>query len=251
MKLRTLLYCSLLSLAAGAPALGADLAVKAINKALTPVIPSAYPYQSSGLFFGVYTEGSGGSATATPAPGISAASLTTTDAGLGITLGYAWGSKGSNVAYSLEGDFGFTNFNGNNAGLALQGPLDFEQRFVVWTPTNYIAQLLPQSVQNAFGTLPPFAALQPGVTASNLQSGLAFGVEERDVSLSFAGLSANKEWLVEPVVKLLAMEQLSNGMALRAWAGVAIPTQGHIFGPIPGSVATLGPQYKVGVGAYF
>src|SRR6185312_1924086 len=95
MNLRTLLLCSLRSLAAGAPAFGADLAVQAINRAMTTVIPSAYPSPSSGLFFGVYPAGSGGSATATPAPGISAASLTTTDAGLGITLGYAWGNKGS------------------------------------------------------------------------------------------------------------------------------------------------------------
>ena len=227
------------------PVMAADLA----TKAPLPPIPTAYPYQTSGLFFGLYTEGGGGTVAAT-APGVNPASLTTTDAGLGFTVGYAWGQRGNNFAYTVEGDFGFTNFNGNNAGFALQGPLSFEQRFVVWTPFSNLQQLLP-SFPNIFGTVPPFPALQPNVTASNIQTGLGFGVREKDVSLAFAGLQANKEWLVEPVVKLMAMEQLSNGTALRAWAGVAIPTQGHFIGPVPGSTATLGPEVLAGVGAYF
>lgn len=221
-------------------------AVKAINSAL---LPNAYPYQSSGLFFGLFTEGGGGSVTAS-APGVNPASLATTDAGLGVTVGYAVGRRGNNFAYTIEADFGFTNFNGNNAGFALSGPLSFEQRFVVWTPFSNIQALLP-NLPNIFGTVPPFPALQPGVTASNLQTGLAFGVREKDVSLAFAGLQANKEWLVEPVVKLMAMEQLSNGTAIRAWAGVSIPTQGHFFGPVPGSTAKLGPEVLAGVGVYF
>jgi hypothetical protein len=230
-------------LAAGA-AQAADLSVKAF-----PAIPTAYPYQSSGLFFGIYTEGGGGSVSAT-APGVNPASLATTDAGIGATLGYAIGQKGSQFAYTFEADFGFTNFNGNNAGFALQGPLSFEQRFVVWTPFSNLSQLLP-NLPNIFGTVPPFPGLAPGVTASNLQTGLAFGVREKDVSLSFAGVQANKEWLVEPVIKAMAMEQLSNGTALRAWAGVTIPTQGHFIGPVPGSTAKLGPEVLAGVGVYF
>lgn len=226
------------------PALAADLSVKA------PVpIPQAYPYQSSGLFFGLYTEGGGGSVTAT-APGVNPASLATTDAGLGATIGYAFGTKGSSFGYTIEADAGFTNFNGNNAGFALSGPLSFEQRFVVWTPFSSIQSLLP-NLPNIFGTVPPFPILPAGVTASNMQTGLAFGVKEADRSLAFSGLQANKEWIVEPVVKLMAMEQMSNSTAIRAWAGVAIPTQGHIFGPIPTSTAKMGPEVLAGVGVYF
>lgn len=227
-----------------APVEAADISTKA-----PIVVPNGYPYQSSGLFFGAFTEGGGGSATA-GSPGVNPASLTTTDAGLGLTVGYAWGTKASAFAYSAEADFGFTNFNGNNTGFALSGPLSFEQRFVIWTPFTNLATLLP-NLPNIFGTVPPFQTLPVGVTASNLQSGLAFGVREKDISLAFAGLQANKEWLVEPVIKLMMMEQLSNGTALRAWAGVAIPTQGHIIGPIPGSTATMGPEVLAGVGVYF
>src|ERR1700719_1052940 len=87
------------------PSLAADIAVKAPSSFLS----SVYPYQSSGLFFGIYTEGGGGSVAAT-VPGVGPASLTTTSGALGGTIGYAWGQKGSAIAYSLEGDFGFTNF---------------------------------------------------------------------------------------------------------------------------------------------
>lgn len=227
------------------PALAADLP----TKAPAVPIPQAYPYQSSGLFFGLYTEGGGGSVTAN-APGVNPASLATTDAGLGATLGYAFGQRGSSFGYTLEADAGFTNFNGNNAGFALSGPLSFEQRFVVWTPFSSIQALLP-NLPNIFGTVPPFPILPAGVTASNMQTGLAFGVKEKDISLSFAGVQANKEWIVEPVFKVMMMEQLSNSTAIRAWAGVAVPTQGHIFGPIPTSTAKMGPEVLAGVGVYF
>ena len=229
------------------PAFAADLPIKA-----APLIPVAYPYQSSGLFFGIYTEGGGGSVSAT-VPGVGAASLTTTDAAFGATIGYAWGQRNSPIAYSLEGDFGFTNFNGNNAGFALSGPLSFEQRFVVFTPWTNLASMLP-NFPNIFGTVPPFPALQPGVTASNLQMGLSIGVKEKDISTSFVGVESNRVWRVEPVIKLIAMEQLSNGTALRAWAGVTLPDKGAIIGTVPGigtTSATLGPEVLAGVGVYF
>lgn len=225
------------------PAGAADISVKA-----TPAISNAYPYQSSGLFFGLYTEGGGGSVAAT-VPGVGAASLSTTDAGFGGTIGYAWGSKGSNIAYSIEADFGFTNFNGNNAGFSLQGPLSFEQRFVVFTPLANLVSLLPSFP--SLGTLPPFPILPAGVTATNLQTGFGIGIKEKDISTSFAGLSANKAWRIEPVIKLIAMEQLSNGSAIRAWVGVALPDKGKIIGPVPGSSAVLGPEVLAGVGVYF
>lgn len=231
-------------------ALAADIPVKA---PASFGLSAIYPYQSSGLFFGVFTEGSGGSVNAT-VPGVGASSLTTTTGALGGTIGYAWGRKGSALAYSIEGDFAFTNFNGNNTGLALQGPLMFEQRFVVFAPwANLMAALPNFQLSGIFGngTIPPFPALQPGVTASNLQMGIAVGVREKDVSTSFAGLAANKAYRIEPVIKLIAMEQLSNGTAVRAWVGVALADKGKLFGPVMGTNATLGPEILAGVGAYF
>jgi len=239
------IFIAVAALALGATAQAADLPVKAPAPA-SPWFSSAYPYQSSGIFFGVYTAGGGGSVSAS-VPGVGSASLTTTTAEIGGTVGWAWGQKGSPISYTLEGDFGVTNFNGNQAGFSLQGPLSFEQGFTVWTPFNNIMNLIP-NVPNLFGTVPPFAPLAPGVTASNLQSGLGVFVKEKDISTSFQGVAANKIWRVYPAVRLTAMEQLSNGSALYAYAEAAFPTDGKILGPVPGSTVALGTEYTAGVG---
>jgi hypothetical protein len=221
----------------------ADIATKA--PASAGLFSATYPYQSSGIFFGIYTAGTGGSVNAT-VPGVGSSSLTTTTGEIGGTVGYAWGQKGSPIAYTLEGDFGLTNFNGSQAGLSLQGPLSFEQRFTIFMPLSNIMNALPNLP--TIGTVPPFAPLQPGVTASNIQSGLGFGIKEKDISASFQGIGANKIWRVEPVIRLVALEQLSNGTALYAYAEAAIPADGKVFGPVPGVTATLGTEYSAGVG---
>lgn len=225
--------------------MAADLLVKA-PVSNNPWFSTSYPYQSSGIFFGGYTEGTGGSVNAS-IPGINSASLTTTTAAIGATIGYAWGQKNSPIAYTLEGDFGVTNFNGNSQGLSLQGPLSFEQRATIFTPFNNILNMFP-TISSLFGTVPPFSQLPAGVVASNLQSGFAIGVKEKDISTAFAGLAADKVWRVEPIIRLVMMEQLSNGTALRAYAEVAFPDKGKIFGPVPGVSATLGTEYTAGVG---
>jgi len=232
---------------AGFAVQAADLTTKAPAATL---ISNGYPYSSSGLFFGFYSEGGAGTFNGADVPGVNPSSATTTDAQIGATIGYAWGTKNSQIAYTGEADFGFTNFNGSNAGIALSGPLSFEQRFVAWVPTSVLTSLLPNA-SSFFGTVPPFQPVQSGLTVSNLQSGIGIGIRERDISNSFQGLQANKVWLVEPVIKLFAMEQVSNGVALRAWAGVALPSDGKVLGPVPGMSVKLGPEYLAGVGAYF
>jgi hypothetical protein len=235
---RSLLFAALFA----APAFAADIPIKA---PASPFFSATYPYMSSGLFFGAYTAGTGGSVSAT-VPGVNSASLTTTTAAIGGTVGYAWGQKGSPVAYTIEADFGVTNFNGNNQGLSLQGPLEFEQRVTVFTPFTTLANLLP-NVPNIFGTVPPFPPLQPGVTASNLQIGFAAGIKEKDISASYAGVAADKVFRIEPVLRLVAMEQLSNGTAVRAYVETAFPDKGKVFGPVPGSSAVLGTEVTAGV----
>ena len=208
--------------------------VAAPTKAPSGFFNPNYPYQTNGVIFGIYTAGTGGAVTAT-VPGVPPSSLTTTTAEIGGTVGYAWGQKASPIAYTAEADFGFTNFNGNNQGLSLQGPLSFEQRFTIMTPFANLMTLLP-NLPNIFGTVPPFAPLQPGTTAvGNLQSGIAFGVKEKDISSAFAGIAADKVWLIEPIVRLVALQQVSSGGALYAYAETAFRTQGKIIGPVPGS----------------
>lgn len=246
MSKRTMLLAVLAGAAMLSNAFAADIPLKAPPAA--PSVFAGYPYGSSGLFYGVFTEGGGGPVTAT-VPGVGSASLTTTSAGIGGTIGYAWGSKNSPVAYSLEGDFGFTNFNGNTQGLSMSGPLSFEQRFVAFTPIATLLNLLPNLP--SLGTVAPFPVLQPGVTASNMQMGLFAGIRETDISPNFVGLAANREYRISPVIGVMAMEQLSNGSALRAWVKTVFPEKGVCVGPVAGACANEGQQVLAGVGVYF
>lgn len=253
MKRRTML----LALIAGF-AISATAAIAGdISGPAAPVFPiktptfslSAYPYETSGLYAGLFTEGGGGSVNTGSIPGIGAASLSTTSAGAGLTVGYAWGKKGSNVAASCEADFGWTNFNGSTAGLSLSGPLAFEQNCVLFTPLSSIQAALPNFP--SLGTVAPFPTLQPGVTASNLQMGILAGIRENDISLNFTGLPANHEWRFAPEIGIVAMQQLSNGSAMRAWVKTVFPDKGVCVGPIKSACANYGQQVLAGVGVYF
>lgn len=223
-------------------------ALKAPAKAAINSLYTGYPYGSTGFFFGLFTEGGGGSVNGS-VPGVGSASLTETQAGVGATIGYAWGRAGSPVAFSVEGDFGWTNFNGNSAGLGLSGPAAFEQRFVMFTPLASMMSLLPNLP--SLGTVPPFPATPAGTTASNIQLGLMGGVTENDISLNFPGVSSSKEWRVAPMIGLVAMEQLSNGVAVRSWVKTIFPDKSVCVGPVNNACGGLGQQVKVGLGIYY
>ena len=160
----------ILGLLAATSAFAADMPVKA--PPLNPIY-TGYPYGSSGLFYGIYTEGGGGPVNGS-ATGVASASLVELSAGVGATVGYAWGAKGSPVAYSIEGDVGYTNFNGSVAGFSMGGPLSVEVRGVAFTPLANFTQYLPNLP--SWGTVPPFNALPAGVTASHTQIGLMAGL---------------------------------------------------------------------------
>lgn len=246
--MRNLLAAAVVALMALASAASAaDMATKAPPSGANAIF-NGYPYGSSGLFFGVFTEGGGGSVNGS-VPGVGSASLTETQAGVGGTIGYAWGQKNSPVAVSVEADFGWTNFNGNSAGLGLSGPLAFEQRFVMFTPLASVLNLLPNFP--SLGTVAPFPAAPAGVTTSNLQVGFMGGLDENDISANFPGLSSNEEWRVAPMIGLVAMEQLSNGLAMRTWVKTIFPDKSICVGPVANACGGLGQQVKAGVGFYF
>lgn len=215
------------------------------------VVSNGYPYGTSGLFFGAYTEAGGGSVNGS-VPGVGSASLTDTQAGLGLTLGYGWGSKGNPFAYTAEGDFGWKNINGNVQGFSTSGPLHFEQRFIAWTPANNVLTAIP-FFQSLTQYIPPFLNPGSGTTTSNLQLGLGAGLDEDDISAAFAGVSSNREWRLAPMVGLFSMEQVSNGTALRSFAKVSFPQQSVCAGPIPTAQACggLSTQVTAGVGVYW
>ena len=218
------------------------------TKAPPSLFTNSYPYGTSGLFVGLFTEG-GSSAVTGSVAGVGSASLTSTAAGAGLTLGYSWGSKGSNIAYSVEGDFGWTNFNGSAPGLSFSGPAAFEQRFVAFTPLSTMLSFLPNFP--SLGTIAPFNPLPTGVSASNLQVGMMAGLDETDISSNFVGVSSNREWRVAPMIGVVAMEQLSNGTAVRSWVKTVFPDKGVCAGPVANACINMGQTVKIGAGVYF
>jgi hypothetical protein len=248
MRMRTMFFGLISGLAMISAAQAADnLPAKA--PAAANSFFNAYPYGSSGFFVGLFTEG-GASAVSGSVAGVGSSSLTSTQAGAGLTLGYAWGRAGSPVAYSLEGDFGWTNFNGSTQGFSFSGPAAFEQRFVVFTPLASVLNMLPV-LSSALGTVPPFPGLTNGLTASNLQIGLMAGIDENDISANFVGIPSNREWRVAPMIGLVSMEQLSNGVAVRSWIKNVFPDKGVCSGPIANGCANVGNTVKVGLGIYY
>lgn len=231
---------SVLALLCSTAAFAADAPVKAANPLLT-----GYPYQSSGFYFGAYTEGGGGAVNGS-VPGAGSASLSTTSADVGGSVGYAWGSKGSSVFLAAEAMFGWTNFNGTQQGLSLSGPASFEQRFKVGTPLAGILNLLP-NLPN-FGPVAPFPIAPTGVTTSPAQAYFMAGMHEQDISPNFPGLASGKEWRIAPSIGVGLMEQWSNNIAVDAWVETIFPDKSVCIGPVGSSAcAGLGQQVKAGL----
>jgi hypothetical protein len=230
------------------PAMSADLVTKAPASNFSL---GTYP-TLNGLIVGLYTEGGGSSVSAT-APGVPAASLTTTSAAIGATVGYMFTPRGNNISYSVEADIGARNFNGNNAGFALSGPLTFEQRVMVYAPWQKLLSALP-SFPNPFSSISAFSLPSGVTTAGAMVAGIGAGFYEQDISTAFAGVQSGKVWRVNPELVFMNVQPLSNGTALRGWIKVDFNGNSKILGSVPAGIttATLGSTgVRAGVGAAF
>ena len=216
----------------------ADMPTKAPNSFL-----AGYPYGGSGVYFGIYTEGGGGSVNGS-VPGVGSASLTTNSADVGGSVGYVWASSKYPAFIAVEGMFGWTNFNGNAQGFSLSGPASFEQRFLVGTPLANFLSFLPNL---NLGTVAPFPVLPNGATVTNAHPYLMAALHEQDISINFGGLASNREWRVAPAIGLGMMGQLTNGVAIDAWVETIFPDKAICIGPVANACAGLGQQVKAGL----
>lgn len=206
----------------------------------------------NGMIIGIYTEG-GASSVNAQVPGVNSSSLTTTQAALGVTLGYMLTPKNSNVAFSIEGDFCVQNFNGANVGLSLQGPLCAEQRAVAWAPWQTLLQMLPVA-WNPFSSISAFSPPNGLTTVGGQLAGFGVGAYEKDISSAFAGVQTGKVWLAEPEIVFMTAQRYSNGGALRGWLKIGFPNQSKVIGSLPIGATTASfntPDFRVGVGAAF
>ena len=228
----------------------ADLPAKAPAAA---TINFTYP-TLNGLIVEVFTEG-GGSSVVASVPGIPPASLSTTTAGIGGTLGYMWTPKLSPVSFSFEGHLEAQNFNGNNAGISVQGPLRREAAVIAWAPWSRVFAALP-SLWNPFASLSPFT-LPAGFTAQgNALAGLGLYGTGADISTAYQGLQAGKVWRVNPGLEAITAQPLVGGGAIRIFAKWDFLGNSKIFGSVPANsnptISTLGTNgYRAGVGYAF
>jgi hypothetical protein len=210
------------------PAFGADFALKAPPPATT--FFNGYPYGSSGLYVGLYTEGGGGPVNAN-IPGVNSASLTTTTAGIGGLVGYAWGSKSSPLAYAAECGVSANNFNGANQGFSVAGPVSGECTGLVWMPVSLIQSAFAAlNIPNPFSSVAPFPTLTSPLTAANVQAGFGAGLRADDVTMAYFGVGSGKAVALSPQIQFNLMEQVSNGMAIREVIEEDFQSQGKVFG---------------------
>lgn len=237
-----LLIAFALSLFWAPGAMAADV-VKAQASPLAS-LANGYPYQTQGIYFGVFTEGGGGSVEGS-AVGINSNSLVTNEIGVGGTVGYAWGVPGKNVFIAAEAMFGWTNFNGAAPGFSLSGPVNFEQRFKIGTPLSSFLALLPGL---NLPSAPPFPNLPNGQTVSNAQVYLMAGIKENDNSLAF-GLPQFKQWAISPTLGIGTLGQLPNGVAVDVWIETVFPDKSICAGPF--ACARSGQKVLAGLAFYY
>lgn len=232
------------------PARSADVAFKA---AAPPAVSFTYP-TLNGLIVEVFTEG-GGSSVVASIPGVPPASLSTTTAGVGGTLGYMWTPKNTPVSWSFEGHLEAQNFNGNNAGLSVQEPLRVEGAVIAWAPWSRVFAALP-TLWNPFTSISTFTLPNGFAANGNALAGIGLYYTAADISTAFQGAKAGKVWRGNPGLEAIVAQPVSGGGAFRVFAKWDFLGNSKIFGAVPAggpaTISTLGSNgYRAGIGYAF
>lgn len=213
-------------LVAAVPAFAADMAVKALP---APTL-AGYPYNQSGLYYGV-----GADATAQNA---SVANTGVLSAGAGIDAIVGWQWKGGLDFIAIETIFTYTNL-GNSAACAtvvgttscsMSSQFEIDPRIKFGFPIAAVQQILP----NLSAVFPALPALPANFVPLNQHPYIFAGMPIRDVSANY-GLSNGKEWTVQGEAGVGILNQWTNGIAVDISAGATIGNAGFTVGPIPES----------------
>lgn len=239
MKMRTMLLAALACFGIAVSAQAADVGPPL--KAL-PI----QTYGTDGTYFGVFTQGGGGSVNSSVA-GVNTASLVTNQIGIGGAVGYAksFGAAGAFMAGELMASV--NNVNGSQPGFSWNGPASFEERFKIGMPLDKVLAVIPNL---GLPTAAPFPVLPQGVTLLNTKSYLFGAFHQDDNSYAVAGLPAFSAVKLSGGIGTGMIGQLSNGTALDAWAEVVFANSAHCFGAIK-VCASEGNKYMAGLGVWF
>jgi hypothetical protein len=200
-------------------ALAADPAVKPAK----PSLLSGYVAGQCGMYFGVNSMGSAGTISGGP-PG---ASIIQGDVGLTLGYGCPFGQLPGNFWF-VEGNFDWAGLNGSQNGLALTGPLHFEQRAGVGSPLSSMLNMFP-SLTNGL-SVPALPVLPAGVSAGPSYPFIFVSLHEQDISASF-GLAQNREWLISPGIGIGLESRLSNSVVADTTCQWVMQSSGLTVGP--------------------
>lgn len=211
------------SLFIGAPAIGADLPVKAPR-----LLAAGYPYQGSGFYAGLGAVGAVLSADVGSNTGGS--NIFSAGAAIDGTIGYQI-TTGTNW-YAFEASVQYTNMGGAVAcssgdPCAVSSKWGFEQRALIGFPIQQVLSVLP-NLSAAFPGLPP---LPGGVNASatNTHPYIFAGLREDDRSAMF-GLARAQAWTIQPVAGLGLRQQWTNGLVADTSVGCTFMDTGRLIG---------------------
>ena len=237
-----------LALVASPAAIAADLPAKA-----PAYVPLAYP-QVNGLVMELWTGGGAASVQAT-VPGVSSASLTSSTAGIGAAAGWIWTPSRSAISLDFEADISAQNFNGNNAGFSVQGPIALEQHIRAFTSVANVATIfaaLP-SFPNPFSSLSAFSIPNGFVGTGKNLLGVGLYVREADVSTAFLGVQTGKVWMANMGADVMAVQPTTSGGAFRESFEFDFNSTDRLFGAVPKgqTAASLGMGGRARVGYAF
>lgn len=214
-----LLFAGLL--ACGGTARAADMPLKAPTNTFTK-----YVNGGCGFYAGLNTMGGAGSMNGTTVPG---ASVIQGDVGGTVGYGCPIGTLAGSFWFA-EANFDFANYNGAADGLAVTGPLHFEQKFAIGGPLSSLLNLFP-SITGGLA-VPSLPALPNGITTGPQYPFLFASLHEQDVSFELpAALAQGREWLLSPGIGIGLETRASNGVVLDVSAQWVLQSTGITVGP--------------------
>jgi hypothetical protein len=202
---------------------------------LPPIKAPAKNFFAGYPYWGLFTEGGGGSVTGNVS-GVNPNALVTNQIGLGAAIGYIWADPTSPYFYAVEGHLGYRNFNATQPGLSLTGPMFGDVIFEAGVPTNALVALFPNLTN----------------TRTSLFGGLHIDDISTDICGAVAGCGSNRDFRFAPEVGAALTGQVSNGTVVKTWVKTIFPDKGACVGP--GSAVGcggIGQQFLVGAGVFF
>jgi hypothetical protein len=241
MKITRLLAATAIAVAVAAPALAADMPVKAHRYGAAA--PNEYPTTSCGAYYGITASGS--SAVVNGAP----AGTVQIGGNVGGLVGYACPT--ASIPWFAQVEATFQNLNAGNAGFSLNGPAEIKLVAGVYTPLmSWVSQWLN------LGTIPPITPLlPPGVSTIGIPQNYLAAVTTFDDVSAASGAADFHDWLWTPIgIRTGLLYNLNGPNGVKAvgdvFAELDLQSDAMTFGAgaIPGATsAKMGERAVIGV----